>query len=51
MVGLNGAAGVATGATVGIARGLIKKGNEADIKPGTEFNMILDRSVATVAFR
>jgi len=48
---LNGAAGVATGATVGVARSLIKKGNEADIKPGTEFNMILDRSVATVAFR
>jgi len=48
---INGAAGVATGATVGLARGLIKKGNEADLKPGTEFNMILDRSVSTIAFR
>jgi hypothetical protein len=48
---MNGAAGVATGATIGIARGLIKKGQEAEIKPGTEFNVILNKSVATVAFR
>jgi len=48
---MNGAAGVATGATIGVARGLIKKGNEADVKAGTEYNMILDRSVTTFAFR
>lgn len=48
---MNGAAGLATGATIGVARGLIKKGNEADVKAGTEYNMILDHSVSTVAFR
>jgi hypothetical protein len=48
---MNGAAGVATGATVGIVRGMIKKGNEAEIKPGTEFNVFLNKSVSTFAFR
>jgi hypothetical protein len=48
---MNGAAGVATGATVGVMRGMIKKGNEAEIKPGTEFNVVLNKSVATFAFR
>jgi hypothetical protein len=48
---MNGAAGVATGATVGVVRGMIKKGNEAEIKPGTEFNVVLNKSVSTFAFR
>ena len=48
---MNGAAGVVTGATIGVARGLIKKGNEAQIKPGTEFNVVLNKSVSTYAFR
>ena len=47
MVGglINGGAGVATGGLLGAARGLIKKGEEAEINPGTEFNLILNRSV------
>jgi hypothetical protein len=48
---MNGAAGMATGATIGVARGLVKKGNEALIKPGTEFNVVLNKSVSTYAFR
>lgn len=48
---MNGAAGVVRGATIGVARGLIKKGNEAQIKPGTEFNVVLNKSVSTYAFR
>ena len=48
---MNGAAGVATGATVGVMRGMIKKGNQAEIKPGTEFNVVLNKSVSTYAFR
>jgi len=48
---MNGAAGVVTGATVGVMRGMIKKGNEAEIKPGTEFNIVLNKSVSTYAFR
>jgi hypothetical protein len=48
---MNGAAGVATGGLIGAARGLIKKGEEAEISAGTEFNMILNQSVAASAFR
>ena len=48
---MNGAAGVATGGLIGAARGLIKKGEEAEISPGTEFNMILNQSVTASAFR
>jgi len=48
---MNGAAGVATGGLIGAARGLIKKGEEAEISPGTEFNMILNQSVTANAFR
>ena len=47
----NGVAGAATGGAIGVARGLIKKGQEAEVKPGTEFNIILNRSVSTYAFR
>jgi len=48
---MNGATGVATGGLIGAARGLIKKGEEAEISPGTEFNMILNQSVTASAFR
>jgi hypothetical protein len=47
----NGGAGAATGGVIGVARGLIKKGQEAEVKSGTEFNIILNRSVSTYAFR
>ena len=48
---LGGASGAVRGGVIGAARGLIKKGEEAEIPPGTEFNIILNRSVATYAFR
>src|ERR1051325_7147759 len=47
----NGAAGAATGGIIGAARGMIKKGEEAEITPGTEFDIILNRSVSMYAFR
>src|SRR5215213_1743243 len=47
----NGAAGAATGGLIGAARGMIKKGEEAEINPGTEFNVITNRSVPMYAFR
>jgi hypothetical protein len=48
---LGGGSGAVRGGVIGAARGLIKKGEEAEIKPGTEFNLILNRSVSTYAFR
>lgn len=48
---INGAAGVATGGLIGAARGLIKKGEEAQVDPGTEFDIMLNRSVSMSAFR
>ena len=42
---LNGAAGMGIGAGVGVGAALLKKGKEAEVKPGTEFNMILNRSL------
>jgi hypothetical protein len=48
---INGAAGVATGGLFGAARGLIKKGEEAQVDAGTEFDMMLNRSVSMSAFR
>ena len=42
---INGAAGMGIGAGAGIGAALIGKGKEADVKAGTEFNMILNRSV------
>ena len=47
---MNGAAGVATGGLIGAARGLIKKGEEAQVEPGTEFNIMLNHSVSLTAF-
>lgn len=48
---INGGAGVVTGGLFGAARGLIKKGEEAQVDPGTEFDMMLNRSVSMSAFR
>ena len=48
---LNGGTGVVTGGMIGAARGLIKKGEEAEISPGTEFDIILNRSVSMSAHR
>ena len=42
---INGAAGMGIGAGAGIGAALIGKGKEADVKAGTEFNMILNRSL------
>lgn len=42
---INGAAGAGVGAGTGIAGALLSKGKEADVKSGTEFNMILNRSL------
>src|SRR5215218_9729577 len=47
----NGATGVVTGAVTGAARGLIKKGEEAEVSPGTEFDIILNHGVALRAYR
>ena len=46
-----GGSGVVTGGLVGAARGLIKKGEEAEVEPGTEFDIMLNRSVSLNAFR
>lgn len=48
---INGAAGAVTGGLIGVGRGLIKKGEEAEVKPGTEFNVILNRGLTLTAFR
>jgi hypothetical protein len=48
---INGGTGVVTGGLFGAARGLIKKGEEAEVDPGTEFDMMLNRSVSMSAFR
>ena len=48
---INGGSGVVSGGVMGAARGLIKKGEEAEINSGTEFDIILNRSVSMYAFR
>ena len=48
---INGAAGAVTGGIIGVGRGLIKKGEEAEVKPGTEFDIILNRALTLTAFR
>jgi hypothetical protein len=48
---INGAAGAGIGAGVGIAGALFSKGKEAEVKPGTEFNVILNRSVLLPEYR
>lgn len=47
----NGAAGAVTGGVVGTARSLIKKGQEAEVNSGTEYDMILNRGLSLPAFR
>jgi hypothetical protein len=42
---INGAAGMGIGAGAGIGAALLRKGKEAEVKPGTEFNMILNRGL------
>jgi hypothetical protein len=48
---VNGAAGAGIGAGVGIAGALLSKGKEAEVKAGTEFNMILNRSLLLPEYR
>jgi len=48
---INGAVGVGIGAGAGIAGALIKKGKEAEVKPGTEFNIILNQPLALPEYR
>jgi hypothetical protein len=48
---INGAAGAVTGGLIGVGRGLIKKGEEAEVKSGTEFDIILNHSITLKAFR
>jgi len=42
---INGAAGLGIGAGAGVGAALFSKGKEAEVKPGTEFNMVLNRSL------
>ena len=42
---INGAAGLGVGAVTGVGAALLGKGKEAEVKPGTEFNMILNHSL------
>ena len=48
---INGAAGAGIGAGAGIAGALLSKGKEAEVKSGTEFNMILNRSLLLPEYR
>ena len=48
---INGAAGAGIGAGAGIAGGLFKKGKEADVKPGTEFNIILNQHLTLPEYK
>ena len=48
---LNGAAGAGIGAGAGIAGALLKKGKEAEVKPGTEFNIILNQQLVLPEYK
>jgi hypothetical protein len=48
---INGAAGAGIGAGAGIAGALLKKGKEAEVKPGTEFNIILNQNLALPEYK
>ena len=48
---LNGFAGAAIGAGAGIAGSLIKKGKEAEVDPGVEFNIILNQQLALPQYK
>jgi hypothetical protein len=47
--GSGAAIGAGVGAGLGIAGSLLSKGKEAEVKPGTEFGVILNRSVSMYA--
>ena len=48
---INGVAGAGIGAGAGIAGALIRKGKEAEVKPGTEFNIILNRPLVLPEYK
>jgi len=48
---INGAAGAGIGVGAGIGGALFSKGKEAEVKPGTEFNMILNRSIVLPEYK
>jgi hypothetical protein len=48
---INGAAGAGIGAGAGIAGALLSKGKEAEVKPGTEFNMILNQKLVLPEYK
>jgi hypothetical protein len=48
---INGVAGAGIGAGVGIAGALFSKGKEAEVKAGTEYNMILNRSLVLPEYK
>ena len=48
---INGAAGMGIGAGAGIGAALLKKGKEAEVKSGTEFSMILNRSLVLPEYK
>ena len=48
---INGAAGVGIGAGAGIAGALLRKGKEAEVKPGTEFNIILNQQLVLPEYK
>jgi hypothetical protein len=48
---INGAAGAGIGAGLGVAGALLSKGKEAEVKAGTEFNMILNSRLLMPEYR
>jgi hypothetical protein len=48
---VNGAAGLGIGAGAGVGAALFSKGKEAEVKSGTEYNMILNRSLLMPEYR
>jgi hypothetical protein len=48
---INGAAGMGIGAGAGIGAALLGKGKEAEVEPGKEFNMILNRSLSLPEYK
>lgn len=48
---INGVAGAGIGAGVGIAGALIGKGKDAEVKPGTEYNIIVNRNLVLPEYK
>jgi hypothetical protein len=48
---INGAAGAGIGAGVGIAGVLLRKGKEAEVKPRTEFNVVLNQNLVLPEYK